>query len=570
MRHEHPRFFWRLATLILSGMPTLASAAEAPPSWVFFADRGRDHGALSVAIDDRATELSPRALARRKRVRGDRGVDARDLAPASAYVAAVLGTGARLRSSSRWLNAISVDADTTQLAAIAALPAVVHLQPVARRRNVAPLAPLRSHDSPDLAAAPHWSADAEDYGVAFDQLDLLQIPFLHNCGLTGAGVVVGVQDSGFSLQHAALMGVDVIAAHDFINDDDIVANEPGDPKGQHNHGTMVLSLLAGNDPGNYMGAAPGISVILSKTEDSSVEEPFEEDRFVEGLEWTESMGADLFTTSLGYADWYAPQDLDGKTAVTTKAAAVAVAQGLIIFSAVGNVGPEPMTLMAPSDADGLIAVGAVDFDGVVAEFSSRGPSADGRIKPDIAAPGQDVWVASPNSQVAYGQGDGTSLATPLAAGAAALLMEAFPDLDPMSMRAMLQQSSSLAAMPNNDLGWGVLDARLPVATFCACAGDDVASACADDGDSDSDSDSDGDASTGGGTSGDSSTDDIPTSSGPDASDAGGSASSDGATADLTRGAADEGEGCTCSSARETWSPALLLPWLLLGMRRRRA
>jgi serine protease AprX len=117
-------------------------------------------------------------------------------------------------------------------------------------------------------------------------------------------VVVGVQDSGFSLDHAALAGVHVVAARDFLNDDDIVADEPGDPNGQHDHGTMILSLLAGDDPGATWAPRPGVSVILAKTEDSSVEEPFEEDRFVEGLEWIESMGADLFTTSLGYSDWY--------------------------------------------------------------------------------------------------------------------------------------------------------------------------------------------------------------------------------------------------------------------------
>jgi hypothetical protein len=459
MRRVRPS---RLAALLLLGAPALAEAAE-PPSWVFFAERAREGAALAAALDERASELAPRALARRRRVRGGPGVDARDLAPASDLVDGVLATGARLRSTSRWLNAVSVDADAAQLAAIAALPGVARVRPVARGGSPRAAAPRRP------AAAPRAGGD---FGVARDQLERLHVPALHACGLTGAGVVVGVQDSGFSLAHAALAGVDVVAARDFLGGDDVVADEPGDRPGQHNHGTMILSLIAGDAPGAFMGAAPGVSVILAKTEDTTVEAPFEEDRFVAGLEWIEASGADLFTSSLGYVDWYAPAQLDGETAVATVAVAVAVEQGLIVFTSVGNDGPGPSTLIAPSDADGAISVGAVDPTGAVAEFSSRGPTADGRIKPDLAAPGQDVWVADPNSTDEYGATDGTSLATPLAAGAAALLLEALPDLDPAAMRALLRQHASLADAPDNDLGWGVPDPLAPLLEFCACADDD--------------------------------------------------------------------------------------------------
>lgn len=575
-----------LLLALLSGPPTVVPADG--PVWVFFADKAvADAG---PALAERRRTLDPRALARRVRTRGDAGVDLRDLPPAPAYVAAVLATGARLRASSRWLNAVSVDADAAQLAAIQGLPGVVHLQPVARRRNVAPPETPRSHGTLGLAAAPHPSAVDDEYGVAREQLDMLQVPSLHSCGFTGAGVVVGVQDSGFSLEHAALAGVHVVAARDFLNDDDIVADEPGDAEGQHDHGTMILSLLAGNDPGNYMGAAPGISVILSKTEDASVEEPFEEDRFVEGLEWSEAMGADLFTSSLGYFDWYTPQDYDGKTAITTQAAAVAVEQGLIMFGSIGNTGPGPMTLIAPSDADGLIAVGAVDYHGVVAEFSSRGPTADGRIKPDIAAPGQGVWVANPKVPDDYFRGNGTSLATPLAAGAAALLLEAFPDLDPTTMRAMLQRSSSLADTPNNDLGWGLLNAGLPVAMLCECIDADADGACGEQDCDDADpavhpgasevcddgldndcnllrdqadpacaGDSDGDAGTAGTASGDAG----------GAGDSGGSANGSGASGEPGGGGMGEGSGCSVGPAGGAWLTAFLLPRLLLGARRRR-
>ncbi len=547
MRTTHPRLPWRLTALLLAGAPALAHADE--PTWVFFADRGRADDELAAAVTARAAELAPRALDRRQRARRDRGVDGRDLAPTPAHVAAVLATGARLRSTSRWLNAVSVDADADQRAEIAALSAVARVQPVARHLR-------RTAAAPDLISGPRMAAGDDDdgvAGVAHDQLELLHIPALHACGFTGAGVVVGVQDSGFSLEHAALTGVHVIAARDFLNGDDIVADEPGDPEGQHDHGTMILSLLAGNDPGRYMGAAPGVSVILAKTEDSSVEEPFEEDRFVEGLEWIESMGADMFTTSLGYTDWYTQGDFDGHTAVTTKAAVIALEQGLILFGSVGNAGPGPRTLLAPSDADGLIAVGAIDPDGLVAEFSSRGPTADGRIKPDIAAPGQNIWVADPGSPDHYGHGNGTSLATPLAAGAAALLLEAFPDLDPAAMRDLLRQSATLADAPNNDLGWGVPDIGRSLTPLCP--GDDTT------GDHDP-STGDPDPSTG---DHDPSTGDPDPSTGDKGEDDSAASTGDMPADPLGDDTGDDG--CGCAQTRTTWPTALVLPWLMIRRRR---
>lgn len=469
-----PRFRRSLAWLALAtglpvaSLPALARADE-PASWVFFADRGRDAAALAHDEAQRVHELSPRALHRRQRTRGDDGVDARDLLPASTYVADVLATGATLRQHSRWLNAISVEATPAQLAKISALPAVVRVQPVARR---AKQGASRMHISADALATPLLPADEEMYGYAWQQLNMLQVPFLHDCGLTGAGVVIGVQDSGFLLAHQAFANVNVIAAHDFVKDDDIVADEPGDAEGQDNHGTMVLSLIAGSDPGNFMGAAPGVSVILSKTEDVGIEEPFEEDLYVAGLEWIESMGADLFTASLGYLDWYEPSDFDGKTAVTTLAADVAVEQGLIMFSSIGNAGPLPTTLSAPADAEGVISVGAVDLEGVITDFSSRGPTADGRIKPNIVAPGKDVAVVHPNEVDQYIPGKGTSFSGPLAAATGALLLEAFPDLTPAEMRAMLQDSATQAQAPDNDRGWGLPDASKPVFLLCTCSDDD--------------------------------------------------------------------------------------------------
>lgn len=455
-----------LATLACAVQTLAFAAPEAErPYWVLFADRGDEAANVEAALARAEQDLAPRALERRTRVRGDRGVDVRDLPPSAAYVRAIAGIGARVRATSRWLNAVSVAASPEQRAAIAALPFVAGLQPVARARREPGryAAPKRGERPRELAA----------YGVAQTQLELLKVPELHACGLTGAGVVIGVQDSGFRLTHQALAGIEVLAARDFIQGDDTVEDEAGDAEGQHNHGTSVLSLIAGHDGETFSGAAPGVKVLLAKTEQIDVEEPFEEDLYVAGLEWIEGMGADLFTASLGYIDWYEFSDLDGKTAVVSQAAAVAIENGLIMLTAVGNAGPEPSTLIAPADVDGIIAVGATNLDGVLADFSSRGPTADGRIKPDLLAPGKDVWVVRPNTLAEYGQGNGTSYATPLAAGVAALLLEAYPQLDPAGMLALLRATASQPDMPDNESGWGMIDAFAAAGLYCTCVDADA-------------------------------------------------------------------------------------------------
>lgn len=460
---------------LLVALATLAAAPIAAPpregpTWVFFTDKALAGDALERALEQQRAALSPRALARRVRVRGDRGVDVRDLPPAPAYVRAALAGGARLRSSSRWLNAITVEADAAQRAAIARLPFVAATRPVAASR------PKR------LQAAEPPAERA--YGVAEEQLALIKVPDMHACGLTGEGVVIGVQDSGFILDHVAFAGAKVIAAHDFVHDDDIVANEMNDAPDQHNHGTAVLSLIIGDEADKFSGVAPGASVILAKTENVSEEKPYEEDLYVEGLEWIESMGADLFTASLGYIDWYKPADLDGNTAVTSKAAAVAISNGLIMFSAMGNSGPDPSTLIAPADVDGIISIGAVKYDAQVAGFSSRGPTADGRTKPEVSAPGAGVWTVKPGTQTEYFTLNGTSLATPLAAGVGALLLQAYPELDPPAMLALLRGTAVLAGDPNNDVGWGVIDGYAAAGLYCTCTDDDAdghfAAACGGD------------------------------------------------------------------------------------------
>jgi subtilisin family serine protease len=432
-------------------------SATAAPNWVVFRDRGIPTDRLDAALEARALDLSPRALARRQQHRGDRGVDARDLAPNADYIDAVLATGARLRATSRWLNAVSVDATPEQLDAIRVLSFVGRVAPVARR--------LRLPVAPTIGLK-------QGYGNAEQQLTQMGVPFLHQCGLTGEGVVVGILDTGFAVDHVAFNHLDILAQHDFVNDDDVVANEAGDPTGQDSHGTKVLSLVAGLDDGNFSGAAPDVTVILAKVDYLPTDEPIEDDWWVAGIEWVEGLGADIATNSLGFCSTCGPEVMDGATEAVTIASSVALANGLIITTSAGNGGPGATSINAPADTDGIIAVGGVDASNQVVWDSSRGPSYDGRIKPDVCAPGQAVVSVRPGTTTSYESGNGTSFATPLVAGLVALLKQGTPSLGPTEMLALLKTTSSNAGSPDNDCGWGVVSGVAAAPDFCSCTDGD--------------------------------------------------------------------------------------------------
>ncbi len=417
--------------------------------WVFFADKG------GAAREDAATALAEleqsfneRALARRQLRRTRPGVvDKLDLPVAAAYVNAVAATGARVRVQSRWLNAVSVLATREQLAQVAALDFVEKIQPVRQGKKIAPVG---VDESP--WAGPAATADAAGvfYGQSEDQLAQMNLIAAHGLGFTGAGVIVGILDTGFERSHEAFNepghGVQIVAEYDFVNDDGYTGFEPGDPSSQHNHGTYILGTLGAYKPTVLVGAAYDASFILCKTEDVTSETPVEEDNYVAGLEFIETNGGDMATASLGYIDWYTQADLDGLTAVTTVAVNIATANGLVCLNAAGNGGhdgnPATSQLIAPADAFDVIACGAVDEFGTIAGFSSDGPTADGRVKPEVLARGVNTRTVSAVSSTNIIGVNGTSLSTPLVAGAVACLIQARPAWTVEQMRTYLMLSAS--------------------------------------------------------------------------------------------------------------------------------
>jgi serine protease AprX len=425
--------------------------------WVFFTDKGFENlESYQQAIDRAERALTSKAARRRSKTMNRRLVDFLDLPVNQAYIDRIVTFQGDFRHRSRWLNAASFELPIGELDTISNLGFVRSIKPVLGGRRK----PIRIEAPPEDQLQGKGSFDL-NYGASYSQLQQLNIPAVHNLGYYGQGVLVCMLDTGYLKGHQAFqLAYDegrVLAEWDFVNDDDSTQNQPGDPSGQHNHGTLTWSALGGAADGNLYGPAYGAYFILAKTEDISMEQPIEEDNWMAGIEWADSIGADVTSSSLAYIDWYTYSDMDGNTAVTTIAADIAAQRGIVVCNSMANAGPGSGTLHAPADADSIIACGAVYSSGEIAWFSSRGPSYDGRTKPEVCARGVSTACASPYNVTGYTTADGTSLSTPLIGGAAAVILSAHPEWTPMQVREAMMESGDHSSSPDNDYGWGIPD-----------------------------------------------------------------------------------------------------------------
>jgi serine protease AprX len=448
----------------------LAALSESPDTvtvWVELADKGESGPAdLARALGAARAALTPRARARRERAQVTPLVDERDLPVAASYLEALAARGIQPFAVSRWLNRAAIRVPGERLRETAALPFVARLTPVARV--------TRSPDAPasERSAGPRggWTSRAAvAYGRTASQLAQIGLPAVHDSGYVGTGVLVCILDDGFNGHdtHEALED-HVIAPgfqRDFV-DGDLDVTNPSSP-GSLLHGSWVMGCLGGAKPGAYVGAAFGATFALGRTENDAREYRDEMLYWGMGAEWADSLGADIISSSVGYFTFDAPDpdytyaDMDGHTTDITRYAEIAASKGILVVNAVGNqgnVGDPWHYLIAPADADTLIAVGAVDEFGRRGAFSSFGPSADGRIKPDLAAPGVAVPLASPDlGPQGYTTENGTSFAAPFVAGLAACLMQARPTWRPVDVIRALRETASQASSPDNSIGYGVPD-----------------------------------------------------------------------------------------------------------------
>lgn len=452
------------------------------PVWVVFNDKGV-HEALKAAPP--RSLVSPRSLQRRLKVRSETTVvDGADLPLEESYVAQVAARATRLRQRSKWTNRVSVEVTPAQIAAIAALPCVQHVEPLARFRKSGGDPASDGRDREEIGAdgppgsAPAGvhkpgmptdrTADVLDYGPSRVQLEQIGITTLQAQGLDGTGVLIGHFDDGYRLlAHETFAGASIVATHDFVDGDIDPAPPLGSPADFGAHGIVTLSTLAGYTPGQLIGAAYAADYVLARTENDASETPLEEDNWVAAMEWADSLGIDVASTSLGYLTYDLPYpswtwlDMDGNTTVITRAADRAASLGIVVVNSAGNNGLDVHnTLNAPADGDSVLAIGAVDSFDVRTNFSSVGPttSIPARFKPDVMALGRSVTCARTTSTTDYGTASGTSLSCPLVAGVAALLIEAHPAASAMQIVEALRATASQAGSPDNLDGWGLVDA----------------------------------------------------------------------------------------------------------------
>jgi hypothetical protein len=279
-------------------------------------------------------------------------------------------------------------------------------------------------------------------------------------------------DTGFRWRYCvSTRTANVWHEYDFIFHDTVTANQDQDSPGQDTHGTLTFSEVCGYAPGNLLGGAFNAQFLLAKTEDIRSEMHIEEDNYANALTWMDSLGVDVTSSSLGYFTFdsgqgsYTYADMNGHTTIVAQAVERAVKVGIVVVTAAGNSGADSAAphIISPGDADTAITVGAVDNGGTVAVWSSRGPTSDGRIKPDICAQGVQTIGASVNDTSSYFGADGTSCSTPLVSSSVALILSAHPELTPLQVRNALHATGTQANTPDTAYGWGVeraMDAAL--------------------------------------------------------------------------------------------------------------
>lgn len=427
--------------------------------WIFFNNKGQnDYRFRNNDFSAQMIQISDKSLVRRLKFSNSEFLfDYKDIPVFSEYIAKLENQGVQIFAKSRWLNAVSASLTETQLNRLVESDFIKSISKVQKYQAI----PIQSN----VLSGLNKSFDDTIYGYSLTQNEMIAVPQVHALGLSGKGILIGLIDSGFLHDsHACFSHVSILDEYDFVFEDDTTANQIEDADDQHNHGTSVFSVIAGYDEENLIGPAYHADYLLAKTEYTPTENQIEEDYWIEALEWMERKGADVISSSLGYSEFdngdnYTYEDMDGNTALTTIAADIAVSKGVVVVTSAGNERNNSWKyITAPADADSVIAVGAVHLQNNIAYFSSVGPTADGRIKPDVVAMGMTVAAANPNSSNDYYYVQGTSFSAPQVAGVAALMLEAHPSLEPMQIREALCRTADRAESPDSLYGWGLINA----------------------------------------------------------------------------------------------------------------
>ena len=436
-------------------IPLHANCQVAPGKyWIHFSDKNNSE----FSIDNPSAFLSQRAIDRR--TNQNIAFDFSDLPVNQNYIEQVLAIGnIAFLNKSKWLNAITIfTLDSNVLNEVRDLPFVSLVKSTKQIRGKNNIEYNQVISSSEKSSGDYY---ADKYGNSFNQIAMMNGHLLHDAGFEGQGMLVAVLDGGFEFANItfALQPIfnsgNIVSTKDFTDGDDFVFNGG-------THGSSVLSCMAGNLAGNLYGTSPRAKYVLLKSEITSSEFIVEEYNYVAAAEYADSIGADIINSSLGYTQYDDPStnhtymDMDGNTTVVTIGADKAASKGILVVSAAGNSGNNPWYyISAPSDGDSVLCIGAVDAQELHASFSSYGPSADGRIKPNVVAQGRNAVVCDDSAGVKTASG--TSFASPILAGLAASLWGAHPTATNMDIFYAIEKSADLFDNPNDSMGQGIPD-----------------------------------------------------------------------------------------------------------------
>jgi hypothetical protein len=440
------------ALLFLSGsvMPVAAQSAYPGDDQLWFYRVWFNEKTNTIGDFSAEELLSPAAISRRKKL-GIPLLTESEIPVSRQHINTLSRFGFKLRCTSKWLNtALFTTTEAKDPATYEEYYFVDSIQLVRR-----PADPVKKSYSKYGITTPGAGPDA------FDPRIPLNGHLLHQSGFTGKKITIAVLDAGFTgadaIESLALLRQreGIIATRNFVNGTDHVYD-------YHTHGTSVLSILAGSLPGIINGTAPGADYLLLRTEDDETEYPVEEDYWVAAAEYADSAGADIITSSLGYFTFddpaldYSFRDMDGNTPFITRGADIAASKGILVVNSAGNErNNEWMRIIAPSDGDSVLCIGALRQDLTVSDFSSAGYSADGQVKPDVVAPG--VGIPIQFEPELWHSGSGTSFSCPVISGLCASLMQALPAVSPAEIIGVLHRSSDRYSHPDSLYGYGIPD-----------------------------------------------------------------------------------------------------------------
>ena len=421
--------------------------------WIQFTDKENN----TYSLDNPEEFLSERALLRRSKQ--NISLTSQDLPVSTVYIDSLEALGVTILNSSKWFNGAIIESTDTLL-----LDTLYKLGFIANN----PFLQYKSGtDFEKKDQTKKYSDDYDSvtfYGKSWNQVEMINGQYLHKQGYLGDEIIIAITDAGFFyadevplLQH--LWDNNRILVHrDFVDKNTI-------PFTAHAHGMMVLGACGGYLENVFIGTAPNAQYLLLRSEDNGSEYIIEEYNWVCAAEFADSMGADIINTSLGYSDfWDVSQDhsfsdMDGKTTPITRGSNIAASKGMLVVTSAGNEGNHPWYyITAPADADSIITVGAVDSTGRIAGFSSRGPTSDNRLKPNVCAKGENVFVQWIDGTLTLNRG--TSYASPLIAGMAACLWQANPQATNMEIKQAIERSCDRYLYPDFEYGYGIPDFEL--------------------------------------------------------------------------------------------------------------